>query len=225
LPEAGAVSAPRYGLRRRSCRVEEQGVGTGGFPGNLGDPGSSPGVFRRQWGTGLRTPGPRSRVLGRKGAKQQAQRLVAPREGNEVRCEGRRKSHSLIVPLSGGTCTAGTPWREGGCPSGTRERATRRGLGLRSRVNARLTDSKADSEALAGRTGCPSWARPDLWEPWEATPRATRPIPMGAFFLFPPAWSATLARAPVDAATKKSMPPPRKGAQLVPSRPGRAGSE
>ena len=27
-----------------------------------------------------------------------------------------------------------------------------------------------------GRAGCLNWASPDLWEPWEATPRATRPI-------------------------------------------------
>jgi hypothetical protein len=31
------------------------------------------------------------------------------------------------------------------------------------------------SAAMTGRTGCLNWARPDRWEPWGATPRATRP--------------------------------------------------
>ncbi len=36
------------------------------------------------------------------GAKGQAQRMVSPSEGNEVRREGRRKSEHLIVPLKQG---------------------------------------------------------------------------------------------------------------------------
>jgi hypothetical protein len=36
------------------------------------------------------------------GAKGQAQRMVSPSEGNEVRREGRRKSEHLIVPVKQG---------------------------------------------------------------------------------------------------------------------------
>ena len=38
----------------------------------------------------------------------------------------------------------------------------------------RLTGRERDSEPTTRRAGCLNWARPDLREPWGATPRATR---------------------------------------------------
>ena len=35
--------------------------------------------------------------------------------------------------------------------------------------------AKRARAAMTGRTGCLNWARPDRWELWGATPRATRP--------------------------------------------------
>ena len=47
--------------------------------------------------------------LGPPGAKRQTQHLVSPNEGNEVRREGDRESHILIVPLKQGNLYRGDP--------------------------------------------------------------------------------------------------------------------
>ena len=62
-----------------------------------------------------------------------------------------------------------------------------------SRVHVTFTDSKAGSEAMTRRTGCLSWARPDLREGWEATPIPTRPsVPVPSV----PAIRTTLSLSP-----------------------------
>jgi hypothetical protein len=47
---------------------------------------------------------------------------------------------------------------------------------LETAVNGKLTDSVAACKTTVRRTGCLNWARPDLWERWEVTPTATRPL-------------------------------------------------
>jgi hypothetical protein len=49
---------------------------------------------------------------GPSGANQQRHRLVAPREGNRVRREGRRRSEHLVIPLNPWNRTRGTRGRE-----------------------------------------------------------------------------------------------------------------
>lgn len=114
-------------------------------------------------------PGPR-------GAKRQAHRLVASREGNGARREGHRGSHSLIVPwtpenlyrrdpVEGRGLSVRESWP--GNPAG----ALHPGCG--STKWPRI--AKRVSETLAGRTGCVNCARPDLWEAAGVTPPPTRP--------------------------------------------------
>ena len=108
VPDTGAVSMPRTACGVGPAGVEEQGIGTEGFPGTwevlvvstwycpvLGDriTDPRPAVWR---------PGP-------PGAKTQAQHVVSPREGNRVWGEGRRKSHRFIVPLKPGNLYRGDP--------------------------------------------------------------------------------------------------------------------
>ncbi len=66
-------------------------------------------------GTGRRTPGPRSGILDRGERNDRAQRLVAPREGNRVRCEGGRTSEHSIVPQKQGNSNRGDPVEEREC--------------------------------------------------------------------------------------------------------------
>ena len=57
----------------------------------------------------MTNPRPAVVRLGPRGAKRQAQRLVASREGNGARREGHRESHSLIVPPKRGNLYRGDP--------------------------------------------------------------------------------------------------------------------
>src|SRR5277367_2862862 len=106
--------------------------------------------------------------------------MVSPSEGNRARREGCRKSHISIVPLKQGNLDRRDPgegremlvldpWR--GLPAGSIE--------SRYRVNATTTDSTAAGESMTGRTGCLSWARPDLWEARGVIPGPTRPVADG----------------------------------------------
>ena len=114
-------------------------------------------------------------VLDRRERKDRRGTWYRQAKDNEARREGRRESHISIVPMKQGNLYRGDPGEGRGMlvrdlwwghPTGT----PFPGPG----VNATTTDSKADGEPLTGRTGCLSWARPDLWEPREATPGATR---------------------------------------------------
>ncbi len=96
-------------------------------------------------------------------------------------------SHCLIVPWKPGNAVRADPvegrgWllaesvegtkasTRGSIPCHRNLAVTRRGW------PASLLRVSSSSAAVNGRTGCLSWARPDLWEPWEVTPRATRRI-------------------------------------------------
>jgi len=64
----------------------------------------------------LTNPRPAAVRPGPPGAKRQARRLVASGEGNRVRREGYRESHTLIVPQQQGNSTRRTLCRGRGVP-------------------------------------------------------------------------------------------------------------
>ena len=98
-PEIGVAGSLRLQLRRGPCRpvamarwdgaagVEEQGIGTGGFPRNMGGPVVSP-EKSVTWGAEQcpQACGGRIRAAG---ANLRMQPRVPPSEGNEVRRDGR----------------------------------------------------------------------------------------------------------------------------------------
>src|SRR6266404_8693249 len=114
---------------------------------------------------------------GPQGSEAQAQHLVLPSEAPRSAAKGTQG----VAPLHS-TAEAGEPGPRGpwggkvevrhGLVSGTPVE----GFVPQSRVHVTFTDSKAGSEAMTRRTGCLSWARPDLREGWEATPIPTRPV-------------------------------------------------
>ncbi len=102
--------------------VGEQGQGTSGVSGNLGDPSVS--TDKSGSGTGSSTPRcPRPGVAGRWEQNLDAT-VVSPSEGNEARREERTgvgASHSID---EAGEPFRGTPWREGDAMSSHRWRET-----------------------------------------------------------------------------------------------------
>src|ERR1700730_13523339 len=98
-----------------------------GFPGNLGGPAD---LLADLAGSGDRftNPWPAVGRPGPTGAKPQAHRKVLSGEGNRVRREGARESHSAIVPVKPGTSPRRTRGREGRCrradPAGGPRRST-----------------------------------------------------------------------------------------------------
>jgi hypothetical protein len=93
----GRAELPQWPGSVGLAGVQEQGAGTKGFPGNLGGPDGLQ-TFYAGIGDPVINPWPAASCPGPQGAKAQAQRLVAPSEGNEARREGPRESHSVIVP-------------------------------------------------------------------------------------------------------------------------------
>ena len=83
--------------------VEEHGVGSRGFPGNLGDPAVSKTRRQEIPPTNSRLSTPRPGPVG----QTTDATMVPPSEGNQVRREDGRESQQLIVPLkeepTGGT--------------------------------------------------------------------------------------------------------------------------
>jgi hypothetical protein len=104
----------------------------------------------------------------------------------------RKKAAGMIIgePVPRAPCRGKGDARHGlvgGTPVG--------GFVPRLRVHVTPTHSKAGSEPMAGRTGCLSWARPDLWEPRGAIPEATRPYPHIPWRHFVFGWRRCLRRA------------------------------
>ena len=177
VPDTGAASLPRKGLRQRSCRGRR--TGRRHTKGSLGTWEALTASRRFLSGRGDRTTNPRPAAvrLGPLGAKAQARRLVTPSEGNGARREGRRESHIPIVPGKQGNPYRGDPAEGRGMSvrdswAGNPAGALDPGPGSTERPRI----AQRPSEALAGRTGCLNWARPDLWEPWGVTPRCTTQV-------------------------------------------------
>ena len=154
--------------------VLEQGIGTSGFPRNLGDPTASGSTTS---GVGLphrKAPG---RTAGVASWRSKHRRTVRspPGEGNEVWRDGRP---GVGAPHS--SREAGEPGRPGaGGAKGVPVRGPgggRQGGYIETRfpVHATPPDSGSVCESAGRRAGCLNWARPDLREPREATPGATR---------------------------------------------------
>ena len=81
----GRVDTPQWPGVFGPTGVQEQGVGTRGWLGNLRDPSVSTDIS----GSGTGIPTPRPTALRRVAGSKQDARVVSPNEGNEVRREGR----------------------------------------------------------------------------------------------------------------------------------------
>ena len=130
-------------------------------------------------GRGYRVTNPRPHAdsLGGVGSESRVLQRYRQAKDNEARWDGRRKSHTLIVPVKQGNLPAGTLGMGRGVPRyGTVGGQLDQGFELGLRVTATSTGSTAVGEAITGRTGCLNWARPDLWEGWEVTPTPTRQV-------------------------------------------------
>jgi len=174
------VESLRRGSTRGPCRIRwqlvphrgfglagvgEQGEWSRGFPGNLGDPGSSSKRITTGSGvTGAANSGMIRRLcVWSRGGRNGRRSEVSPSEGNEVRredCEGVAASHSTI---EAGEPTWGTQWREGDAVWWLVGGKPARYAETWSRVNESPTN-RAGSELMRRRTGCGKSARPDLWE-------------------------------------------------------------
>ena len=120
--QAGAALTRRNGL---ACfgpaGVQEQGEGTRGLLGNLGDPAVS--VVTAGWSPGLPTPGGSAATVPSWRGRTGDETTVSPSEGNEVRRNGRQgvgASHSNCeageldrrTPRSEGDAVSNNCWRE-----------------------------------------------------------------------------------------------------------------
>src|SRR5262249_18274692 len=94
--------------------VEEQGIGTAGFPRNLGRPGPSTTHVRPE--TGLPTPGLPVTRAGPVGANDRRTPWYRRAKHNQARREGDRESERPIV------CAGQRDGQEGSSPSGARMR-------------------------------------------------------------------------------------------------------
>jgi hypothetical protein len=165
----GLVGRARRGRRagRRHTRVSQE----------LGRPGSSPGVIFRQWGPD-NEPLARGRAFWTAGSETTGAPpgIAKRRKRSAVRgTPGVAHLHSTVEagePIPRGPCGGKGDARHGplgGNPMGALYPSSGSTQPPRTAKRARA--------AMTGRTGCLNWARPDRWELWGATPRATRPIP------------------------------------------------
>ena len=159
--------------------VVEHGISTPRLPRNLGDPG------RLQVQSPARGPDyeplARGWAFWTAGSERQAQHLVLSREAQRSAARGTQGVAHLHSTGEAGEPGPRGPWGgKGDVRHGLVSGTPVEGFVPRSRVPVTLTDSKAGSEAMTRRTGCLSWARPDLWEGWEVTPIPTR-LPYNVF--------------------------------------------
>ncbi len=93
----GRVDTPQWPGVFGPTGVGEQGEGSRGWLGNLGDPSVSTDIS----GSGTGMPTPRPTTQRRVAGSEQGARVVSPNEGNEVRREGRTgvgASRSTVEP-------------------------------------------------------------------------------------------------------------------------------
>jgi hypothetical protein len=120
---------------------------------------------------------PRGYACWTAGSEAQAQHLVLPSEAPRSAAKGTQGVAPLHSTAEAGEPGPRGPWGgKGEVRHGLVSGPPIEGFVPWSRVHVTLTDSKAGSEAMTRRTGCLSWARPDLREGWEATPIPTRPF-------------------------------------------------
>ena len=107
----GRVVAPGAVGREDPAGVGEQGIGTLGFPRNVGDPvvskGKPGGRYR------VNNSRPNVAALGHAGAKVECDLGTGRTKETKRGGKGDRKSEPLTVPRKRGNRPDGTPWREG----------------------------------------------------------------------------------------------------------------
>jgi hypothetical protein len=146
-------SPPNWPGVRGPAEVEEQGIGIAGCTATWEALTAS---LRVDSGSGDRRLNPRPAVgrPGPPGAKPQAHRRVSPSEGNGARREGRRESHSALVPRNLGNASRRTQGRERRCRRADPARGTkycyRQVLGKRQcRASNRLLIDFSPGELIA----------------------------------------------------------------------------
>ena len=175
LDTTGATAARRRARRAAPTGVEEQGIVQQGSPGTweaLRLPLDTRGVGaarpQSSWPQAGVGPDGRARTQ-RTGGYRRANR-------KEAWWEGRRESEHLIVPLKQGNASRADPGEGRGCLVVDLSAGSQcQDLCLDTLSTESRTDSVAAVPTTARRAGCVNWARPDLWEPQEATAGATRP--------------------------------------------------